>query len=127
MNEEFIYIAMARNIHTGERYIKVGYTANIIQRIEQLQKRNKHFEYSHVKLFKHNKKLLGYIHDEQRIHRANTKYRANLKRDVMPEGNTECYESYHTSCIINQLSKLGYVCVYDEQEETKPQLMFEWN
>lgn len=128
MNEEFIYTMLVRNIHTNEHCYKVGYTSSIIERLEQLQKRNVHFEYSNIKLYKHASKSMGYIHDEQRIHTANKNYRKIISREAMKEGFTECYELYSYGSIYNQLTKLGYTCIYDEVETMKPKVtpMFVW-
>nr|WP_314523112.1 GIY-YIG nuclease family protein [uncultured Rahnella sp.] len=127
MTDQFIYMIRVQNIHTGNCYVKLGYTSNIFRRIAELEQRNTHYHYSDLKLYKHSTKLLGYIHDEQRIHCTNKKYRADVKRDCMPEGYTECYDSCYKNDLVKQLTHYGYVCVYDEQEElTKEQPMFEW-
>jgi len=126
--EQFIYMCNVKNIHTGSCYVKLGYTSDILKRMDQLEKRNIHYEYSHFRLFKHDVKSIGYIHDEQKIHNANIKYRVAVKRDSMPEGYTECYEYGFTDVLVRQLSKLNYKCVFDHEvyQQEKVQPMFEW-
>lgn len=128
METQFIYMVQVRNIHTGTCYVKLGYTSNILKRMQQLQNRNKHYEYTKYQLFQHSKKKIGYIHDEQKIHRTNKNNNAGVKREWMPEGYTECYESYYSNDLVLQLSKLDYVCVYNEQEHYGERIkpMFEW-
>jgi len=127
MDEQFLYMIHVKNIHTGNLYIKLGYTSDILRRMEELAKRNTHYEYSNIQLYQHSKKILGYIHDEQKIHSTHKKNRAYIKRDSMPEGYTECYDSYYKNDLVKHFRYLGYLCVYDEYyESTKEQPMFEW-
>ena len=129
MINQFIYVCRVRNRHTGNTYVKVGYTSDILRRMLELEKRNPHFEYYHYQLYEHHTKKIGYFFDEQTIHRLNIKNRALINRDAMPEGRTECYESFYITDLVNQLNNLGYQCVYDEVEASKPKpaSMFEWD
>ncbi|MDX6895896.1 GIY-YIG nuclease family protein [Klebsiella pneumoniae] len=127
MTEQFIYMCNVRNKHTKENCVKIGYTSNILQRIKQLEKSNVHYEYSDFRLFKHQSKIIGYLFDEQRIHVRNRKYLAGISRDSMPVGYTECYEWGYQNDLVNQLTNLGYSCVYEESTYQAPQTpMFQW-
>lgn len=130
MKEEFIYMCTVQNKHTNELSVKVGYTNDILRRMKQLDASNKHYEYTHYRLFKHVMKTQGYIYDEQSIHRSSVPYRANLNSLSMPVGFTECYEWTYTNDLIKKLGMIGYVCIYDEyfQDEPEPEpKMFEWS
>ncbi|HDC4282892.1 GIY-YIG nuclease family protein [Enterobacter cloacae] len=127
MKEQFIYMCNVRNKHTKECSVKLGYTSNILERIKQLERSNIHYEYSDFRLFKHESKIIGYLFDEQRIHIRNRKYLAGISREVMPVGYTECYEWGYQYDLVNQLTYLGYSCVYDESTYQPPQTpMFQW-
>ncbi|POE40248.1 GIY-YIG nuclease family protein [Pectobacterium odoriferum] len=124
---EHLYIAKVRNIHTGTCYVKLGYSSNVIQRMKQLITHNIHFEYSEFQLFEHESKLIGYIHDERRVHNLFSRFRAGIRKNVMPDGNTECYDSLYRHDITTQLEKIGYHCIYDEAVEVmNPVNMFIW-
>lgn len=115
-----------RNKHTKESSVKIGYTSNILQRIEQLERTNIHYEYHDFRLFKHKTKNIGYWYDEQKIHNNNGKYLARINRYSMAQGYTECYEIAYKHALVKQLSKLGYNCVYDSTEQPPQPPMFEW-
>lgn len=117
MNEQFIYLTLARNIHTGLSLIKLGFTSNPERRLYELRSRNKHFEYSEMMLFKHKKKLIRYELDERLIHSMNKYYRTNISRNSLPEGNTEHYEAAITNDLFQQLIDLGY---YWTEEQVQP-------
>lgn len=126
MKEQFIYVVHVTNRYTREHYVKVGYSADVLKRMEQLERKNVHYEYSNCMLFKHTKKQIGYIHDEQLVHRMNKKNRTYLK-DSMPEGHSECYEYWLLNELIQLLTKLSYVCVYNESQPVPIQVpMFVW-
>lgn len=122
MNEQFIYMTLARNIFTGECLIKVGFTTNPEQRIKQLRSRNKYFTYSDMILFQHKTKLLRYQLDEKKLHKTNEYFRTRIDREVLPEGYTEHYESSITDQLYNQLLSMGYVWINEPVKEK----MFAW-
>lgn len=126
MNEQFIYMTLATNIHTGLSLIKIGFTTNPERRLYELRSRNKHFQYSEMMLFKHNKKLLRYEMDEKLLHSKNKYYRTTLDRYTLPEGNSEHYESVMTNELYAQLLSMGYIWINEPVEEKEP-AMIEWN
>ncbi|ELY6262717.1 GIY-YIG nuclease family protein [Cronobacter sakazakii] len=126
MNEQFIYMTLARNIHTGLCLIKVGFTTNPDRRLYELRSRNNHFEYSEMMLFKHKTKLLHYEMDEKLIHTKNKYYRTTISTNSLPEGNSEHYESVLTDELYEQLLDMGYN-LNNEPEPVKETAMFEWS
>ena len=125
--KEFLYMAKVRNVHTGTWYVKLGYSSNVVQRLEQLISHNIHFEYSEFQIFEHENRLLGYIHDERRIHNLYSRFRAGISKETMPDGSTECYEYYYKTDLTKTLAKLGYKCIYDETAIIqKAESMFTW-
>ena len=126
MKEQFIYMTLARNIHTGLYLIKLGFTTNPERRLSELRNRNSHFEYSEMMLFKHNKKLIRYEMDEKLIHLKNRYYRTNIGKNSLPEGNSEHYEAVITNELYEQLIDMGYTLI-NEQEPVQEPAMFEWN
>ncbi len=128
MKEQFIYMCNVQNKYTKESSVKIGFTENILQRMRQLERKNIHYEYSDFRLFKHVSKSTGYWFDEQTIHRNNKRYSALISKQSMPEGYTECYEWGYQYDLYNQLSKLGYTCVYKESDTPLVQQtpMFQW-
>lgn len=123
--EQYLYMITIINIFTKEHYIKLGYSANIEQRIKQLEKGNKYFEIQSIKLYRHKTKNIGYFFDEQIIHNENATNRTRFTKDVMPLGRTECYESFYCHELLSSLSRLGYICVFDTDEEAN-EPMFVW-
>lgn len=125
MNEQFIYMTLARNIHTGLYLIKLGFTTNPERRLSELRNSNSHFEYSEMMLFKHKKKLIHYEMDEKLIHAKNRYYCTNISKSSLPEGNSEHYESVITNELYEQLVDMGYKLI-NEPEPVKETAMFEW-
>ncbi|HFI6347902.1 GIY-YIG nuclease family protein [Escherichia coli] len=125
MKQQYLYLVYAVNRHTGNNAIKLGFTTNPSQRLQQLCKRNKHWQYSAMAVFKHPTK--NYVKDdEQRIHE-------HFKRDRISssysfsESPTEHYNSYIDVDIFNTLIKLGYEWVNAPIQQQVPQsAMFEW-
>jgi len=129
MNEEFLYVCRLTNKWTHNTYVKVGYTSNIMQRVESLANANPNYTYSGWQLYQHKTKLIGYKHDEQRLHKNNRDKRAiYVNKSIMPNGFTECYEAGYRDELIKNLTKMGYHKVYDEAEypKSKPTPMFVW-
>lgn len=126
MNEQFIYMTLATNIHTGLTLIKIGFTTNPERRLYELRSRNRHFQYSDMDLFKHKKKLLHYDKDEKLLHSKFKFYRTNLSSTSLPEGNSEHYESVMLHELYAQLLSMGYIWI-NEPKQVKETAMFEWN
>ena len=126
MNEQYIYMTYARNIHTGNTLIKLGFTTNPERRLHELRSRNSHFEYSSMVLFKHKKKLLRYELDEKLIHSRNNYYRTTIDKYSLPEGNSEHYESVIANELFQQLTNMGYIMLNEPVQKQEP-AMFEWN
>lgn len=125
MNEQFIYIVQATSKYNPQySTIKVGFTADPTKRLQQLRSRNKYFDYSEMALFKHNAKLIGYKHDEQKIHQLNLYHRVGIGKEYLPEGYTEHYESYYIPELYEQLTGMGY---YWANEPVQQPTFFEWN
>ncbi|HHH4724453.1 TPA: GIY-YIG nuclease family protein [Klebsiella pneumoniae] len=127
MNEQFIYMTYARNIHTGVTLIKLGFTTDPVRRLYELRSRNKHFEYTEMVLFKHKTKLLRYKNDEELIHSRNKYYRTTIDKYCLPEGNSEHYESVIAGELYSQLLSMGYVMMSTPVQAVKEPAMFEWN
>lgn len=125
MNEQFLYMTLARNIHTGLCLIKLGFTTNPERRLNELRNRNSHFEYSEMMLFKHKNKLIHYEKDEKIIHIKYRYYRTNISKNTLPEGNSEHYESVITNELYEQLINMDYILI-EEPESVQESAMFEW-
>ncbi|QUG75874.1 hypothetical protein GKQ23_13115 [Erwinia sp. E602] len=127
MKEQFLYVLKLRNYYTGNRYVKVGYSADVETRIMQLIRNNKHFEFLNIQLYQHKEKKLGYLYDEKKLHEKHKKHRAGIHKDSMPDGSTECYDSFYSSEITTDLGKMGYQCVFDSEMMAQiPEPMFTW-
>lgn len=126
--QQFLYLVKVQNKHTGDVFVKLGYTGEILRRRKELSARNEHYEYSEYILFRHDNKSKGYFYDEQTIHDVSSPYRARINRYAMPDGYTECYEYAYIYTLIECLHTLGYRSVYDElPESVQPPQMFAWN
>ncbi|MCI3807768.1 hypothetical protein MQA04_23565, partial [Escherichia coli] len=45
---------------------------------------------------------------ETKIHKQNRDYCANLTKEVMPDGNTECYPAHYENWFIAELSRYNF-------------------
>ncbi|EMO4245056.1 GIY-YIG nuclease family protein [Citrobacter freundii] len=110
MKEEYLYFTKATSRYTHNSFLKFGYTTNPTQRLKQLRRRNKHFEYSDMVLFKNKVKKDHYKDDEEFIHsdKDNKFYKARLDKQDIPDGYTEHYEYGFIDTLYKQLTSKGY-------------------
>lgn len=109
---EFIYITKIRHVATSNTYIKLGYSADMIRRCNELMQHNPEFVFLDWKLYKQYNKSTGYRKIETKIHRSNRDYCANLTKDVMPDGNTECYHAYAEKWLEAELMRYNFEQVF---------------
>lgn len=106
--EQFIYITKIRHIATGNTFIKLGYTNDMVRRCNELINHNTQFEFEDWQLYKQYNKNTGYRAIENKIHKQNRDYCANLTKEVMPDGNTECYPAHYENWFIAELSRYNF-------------------